>query len=460
MRRVINSSVLRRFARSHALNRCISTEMTRVGVPQGGSLEIDFTDVLSPGVKVNIVSQWQDHIDISCDGDVSYEVNEKEQLLSVKGGSSGGSVRVITPETINVYVNANDVDLSLENKIEGDIHVNCQSGNVSVDKVRGMEVSMDCGEAVLQSKKLIEGDKVLLRCSQFKGKMVNGESIDLEAMDGGIEIDAIYANKIAAKATGDVKIDLLNGESNVFSSNGTVRVSNIDGAFKIGADKGNIHLQVNALMRGNTSWTSGGSTVTSSKGGIQISVDPEVRATVDAQCFGVAGRAVVSMVSDSYEEYDSLVGTGSAGQPPRQGHRQGLLTGDSAGAKRPEFSSSSGSSSGKINLSGAEDQSMQQTMSKTKEKSNGRDSPSPSSEEGPDHPSTEHSNFDLTLRSHGHIRLETLSWVEIIRRKHGFGDNNSVGAPKDVGRTASSGLRVESIVEEASKMSKQDSSPE
>ena len=51
--------------------------------------------------------------------------------------------------------------------------------------------------------------------------------------------------------------------------------------------------------------------------------------------------------------------------------------------------------------------------------------------------------FDLTLRSHGHIRVETLSWIEIIRRKHGFGDSSDQGLPPlGVGRTASANSRV------------------
>ena len=191
MLKALNTLVLRRLSPFNIQNRCLVETSSRVSVPQGGSLEIDFSDTHSSIVKVDVISQWQDHIDISHEGDVSYEVNEELQLLSVKGGSSNGSVRVITPETINVYVNANEIDLNLQNKIEGDVHINCKAGNVSVDKVRGMEIALDCGEAALKSKKLIEGDKVHIRCSDFKGKMVNGENVDLQSFAGSIEIDAV-----------------------------------------------------------------------------------------------------------------------------------------------------------------------------------------------------------------------------------------------------------------------------
>ena len=55
----------------------------------------------------------------------------------------------------------------------------------------------------------------------------------------------------------------------------------------------------------------------------------------------------------------------------------------------------------------------------------------------------EETTFDLTLRSHGHIRVETLSWIEVIRRKHGFGNDSTYGLPPaGVGRTASAKDRI------------------
>ena len=437
----------------HSLVRSLTT-VEKLDIRQGGNLVIDFSNSNSGEVRrVEVVSQWQDHCDISYDGDVSHEVDVEGQVLSVKEGSSPSSssvVRVVTPETINVFVRGDTLDLKLQNKMEGDIHIACEKGAVRVDKIRGMSISFECGEASLESTKLVEGDTVNIVCGDFYGKMVNGENVSIKSGGpGGVSIKAVYANRFAITAASDVQIDLLNGESHVVSEHGTVKMANVDGAFNVEAREGNINLQVNKLMRGSSEHTVGGSRVTATKGGIQISVDPEVRATVDAQCFGVAGRAVVSMVSDSFEEYTQLTQEpGGIKLDPRAGHRQGLLTGDSAGAKRPNFLSTAGRSSGKINLAGAESQAMQQTMSMTKEKK--RDSDVVSDNDDDASSATAAAAFDLTLRSHGHIRLETLSWIEIIRRKHGFGDDELGGLPPPgVGRTASSSLRVPSIVEEA-----------
>lgn len=68
--------------------------------------------------------------------------------------------------------------------------------------------------------------------------------------------------------------------------------------------------------------------------------------------------------------------------------------------------------------------------------------------------------YDLQLIANGNIRVETLSWIEVIRRKYGFGDDVTatggseaggqavtdktgrvLPGPK-VGRTASAGMRA------------------
>jgi hypothetical protein len=63
-------------------------------------------------------------------------------------------------------------------------------------------------------------------------------------------------------------------------------------------------------------------------------------------------------------------------------------------------------------------------------------------------------NPSLILQANGHIRLETLSWIEMIRRKHlgddatgNLGDNASA-LPKrpDMGRTASATKRAHDLL--------------
>lgn len=63
------------------------------------------------------------------------------------------------------------------------------------------------------------------------------------------------------------------------------------------------------------------------------------------------------------------------------------------------------------------------------------------------------SSVDIKLVAHGHVRVETLSWMEAIRRKHGFdeatvGKSGAAAVPVQVGRTASARARAEAIFAE------------
>ena len=418
-------------------NRCISSA-TRHDIRQGGSLYIDALggDPVAK-LKIELVSQWQDYIEIESSVGFDAVVDEESQVMSIGRGEAGSFLRIITPEITNVFVRGGEIDLSLVNKFEGDISIECTGGRVQMDKVRGMNINLDCGEAALVSKKLIEGDKVDISCGKMKAKMVNGEAVKLVSNPGGIEVGAAYINRLDVTGTKDVKIDLLNGESRIESVEGNLAISNIDGAFKMIAQKGNVHLQVNKLVQGR------GSEVSAMRGGIQMSMDPEIKASIDAQCLGAGGRAIVSIVSDSFEESQELRGAAGEGgvRAPRSRnkHKQGLFTGQSAAAKRPTFSTPGSDRSGKIDLGGAEAQALQQTVTKEGKREEMPLQGCQHEQEG-----EVDEGFDLTLISHGHIRVETLSWIEIIRRKHGFGDkNNTQGLPPaGVGRTASAKERV------------------
>lgn len=53
---------------------------------------------------------------------------------------------------------------------------------------------------------------------------------------------------------------------------------------------------------------------------------------------------------------------------------------------------------------------------------------------------------DLQLIAFGNIRLETLSWIEAIRRKHGFlREEEGTLPPSAVGRTAQAKNRLKDI---------------
>jgi hypothetical protein len=58
----------------------------------------------------------------------------------------------------------------------------------------------------------------------------------------------------------------------------------------------------------------------------------------------------------------------------------------------------------------------------------------------------EEERFDLVLTARGNIRLETMSWIEAVRRKYGFMDETQGTVPSGrPGRTASAGSKAAKI---------------
>lgn len=168
---------------------------------------------------------------------------------------------------------------------------------------------------------------------------------------------------------------------------------------------------------------------------------------------------------------------------PRPGTWQGTcikgrLTGKSTGTKRPTFSNSytrSGKpqvnanvaantqhewkllgfclcTTGKIDLSGAEAQALESggvSLQDTSDRSGSEDGSGKSaigrkrSEEA-----------DMTLIARGNVRVETMSWIQIIRSKYGFEDKpgtpNGAALPRGgVGRTASASALAAEIAQSA-----------
>lgn len=94
-------------------------------------------------------------------------------------------------------------------------------------------------------------------------------------------------------------------------------------------------------------------------------------------------------------------------------------------------------------MQGAAAQALQTRSERTSNNASGghgETSPSPENRsQGEDH-------FDLVLTARGNIRLETMSWIEAVRRKYGFTDETQGTVPSGrPGRTASAGLRASSV---------------
>ena len=102
--------------------------------------------------------------------------------------------------------------------------------------------------------------------------------------------------------------------------------------------------------------------------------------------------------------------------------------------------------SGKIDLRGAESQSQNGLTMQDRHISS--DASYSSATDTSVEESTSHSaDYDLTLTARGNIRVDTMSWIQIIRSKYGFED--SMGGtlpPSSPGRTASSTANAAKIL--------------
>lgn len=486
-------------------------------IAQGGYVVLDLRNDQSKGeggsssiaaatiYTVNITSAWQDHVDLTqydsatCDVDVNSEGQALTILAGYGAGGQGAGttanvIDITTPTSINIFIRACEnsvLRLKINNKVEGDIKVACSDGDVSVDKARGVNVELNCGHAQVSSTGLIEGDTVLLSGSAIKAKKINGGLVTLTS-SGSVDVSSMYVNTLAQlEAGGTVTVGLINGPITVHSKAGNVSLSNIDGWFDVHTEKGHVNLQVNKLcrlQRASYPLSTGAASAATSisqtgikptlgckavtdDGSLAISIDPEVRASVDAHCTSPAGRAVLTINSDTFHQYDKTAiltakatknGRDDMVMQPEKYHQQGYLSGASAASSRPTFMRSSGSGSGKIDLAAAV---AQQSMGRESESvSAGAGDKSESSVLSTHSYSTNGSTnihsyeevsskgYDLSLVAHGHVRLETLSWMEVIKRKHGFGGNDKVNAPVEAGRTATARLGLKARRDEANPM--------
>ena len=95
---------------------------------------------------------------------------------------------------------------------------------------------------------------------------------------------------------------------------------------------------------------------------------------------------------------------------------------------------------GKINPQGADEQSLNTLLSASNKVS---ESPNASA---PIDDSDKNSLPKLSIKALGNVRLETLSWIQAIRRKYGLSETANAFDPNKIGRTASANKRLDAVM--------------
>ena len=217
MRRIVSRLASCRYVYISSANfqrRCGTTASTAVvqnleSVHQGGSIFLDATNTGNNTITatVRIRTVWQDHCEVHWhseeqkksgavsvaredDGFAHIIFNDSKQLQA----EQDYKIDLRVPEIINIYVKGANMNLEMENKVQGDVSIETSGGSVILDKVRGENIDLDIGDATLNVKKVIEASALNVSCSKLDAKMINGDMIDVKCM-GEIQVGAMYSKE-------------------------------------------------------------------------------------------------------------------------------------------------------------------------------------------------------------------------------------------------------------------------
>lgn len=217
---------------------------------------------------------------------------------------------------------------------------------------------------------MLEG-RASIQCSSLFAKMLNGEAVHVRTT-ADCHIEAMYCPFADIQTDGSMRIGLMRGFLKG-SSGGDMSVEKVDGGTAV-TSNGALTLQVNSLLvRHSTA---------AARKQISCIVSPEITARI--HCTSAEGEVVVPTAAFTTEEVGEQQEQGTKGSV-----RQGLLRG-----QRPVSRSNQ---SGKIDLRGAEAAALKATDGST-------------ADEVP----------ELRLLGGAGVSVEALSWMDVIKRKHGF----------------------------------------
>eukprot|EP01038_Epipyxis_sp_PR26KG_P015239 gene15239-20539_t len=424
--------------------RYTSNSLVAVPVAQGGELQINF-ELLSKINNVRIESGWRNHCEITykssksiylLKGDQYFilsDTNHTNDYLELYPNNSNvenqNEVTVLIPENFDLRINLRQCNLQIINKVQGDAYIEC-SNDITVEKLRGTKLIFNCQDGNLKITKLLEGNSSII-ANTLQAKMINGDTVEINAKKAFIQ--AMYAEKCTIKSSG-IDIGLFKGHLNAYNSNGDISIKGIDGSFNVTNAKGNINLQINGIKNRKLQNNEGCSLANALDGNITATLDPDVIGIVT--CASSLAEGSSTVLSDSFElgnnknhvthdtKSNAFVGKVI----------EGYFTGKSKSSKkRPTFNNTNSSRSGKIDLVGAELQAnhkIEDTENATVF-GNGK------------YPAI----GGVKLDAYGNIKLETLSWIEAIRKKYGFEENEGTIPPIAPGRTASANLEAKKLID-------------
>lgn len=249
-----------------SLRAALSTQ--RIELQHGGYLDVLLSNARK--ATINVVTTWEDHVEIETADDKYLDVWVDNQRLQIvdKHDAKEVSFTAKIPQRFNCLIRAKDtLDLNVGRKLEGDLVFSCQDGTVNLDKIRGMIVHGSCTNGTINVTDSVEGE-VSFTAANVNAKLLNGTAVHVEAEERA-EVLACYSpSAVVVSKTSDVKISTSHGAMLV-QAKGSADVQGVNGSFNIECD-GDLTVDVRKLASGTNS------KAVSHKGNIVITFDPTI----------------------------------------------------------------------------------------------------------------------------------------------------------------------------------------
>lgn len=228
---------LKRCIRQHCLSQSaplsVGAASKAVVLPyyQNGLLKFDFADS-ERLVKLKVINSWRDNCELidsaSAMSDISYstEADTKVTTISIKSDTLENTesttesqdkpleLTVAVPEYCNMQVRGKKMQFIQEKKLQGDLDVDIQIGDIAVNKARGDSVRLHAWDGNISIKTSIEGN-IELSGKTVHAKMMNVDSLTLHALK--LTVEALYSKSADIYTYGDAEINHMQGACNVSS---------------------------------------------------------------------------------------------------------------------------------------------------------------------------------------------------------------------------------------------------
>ena len=233
---------------------------------------------------VRVIPTWTDefHISGTFTGD---EVDKLVESTDDNGRTNIAMVLMPKQSTANVTVSLPEHShLSLESqtptnvevggKLEGNVSIRNDQGDISVNKVRGEDIVLISGDGHVTIRSMLEGQQCI-RGLSVAAKRLMGKSIDIMASGiNGISVGAVYGGNYTLRASnGAVSVDAVQGTLAVECAE-DISVGGMDGDVKLLSAHGDVSVHFESVPAGTVS------TVSVPEGDVKVSVNHDVTTRV------------------------------------------------------------------------------------------------------------------------------------------------------------------------------------